>query len=96
MPGLFGFVGESEPEIVESLHMGMAAALKFNELDQVDLFHGDGFCAGRVSLGIVNPQPKLIWNEDQTLCVLMEGEIYGYEVIKRHLSFAIRIWLILC
>jgi asparagine synthase (glutamine-hydrolysing) len=85
VPGLIGFIGEFEPETAESLLMEMAAALQFNDQDQVDLYHGDGFNAGRVSLGIVIPQPQPIWNEDQTLCVLMEGEIYDYEDLKRYL-----------
>ena len=85
MPGLIGFAGEFDRDHSETLLADMAQAIKHKDWYQVDLHSGDGFGLGRVHLGFLNPEPQPIWNEDQTLCLVMEGEVYDYQALKQQL-----------
>lgn len=85
MPGLVGVVGDMPPEARDKLLRNMAQALKHEDWYQVYLYADEAVGLGRVSLGILNPEPQPIWNEDHTLCIVMEGEVYGYEDEKRRL-----------
>lgn len=85
MPGLVGVVGDMAPEARDKLLEDMAQALKHEDWYHVHLYTDADVGLGRVSLGILNPEPQLIWNEDHTLCIVMEGEVYGYEDEKREL-----------
>jgi asparagine synthase (glutamine-hydrolysing) len=86
MPGLIGFVeGAGNGRNSHTLLPKMARALEPDERFKVDCYHGDGVGLGRVSLGILNPQPQPIWNEDQTLCLVMDGEVYDYAALKQEL-----------
>lgn len=86
MPGLFGFVQDMRLEDNKVLLHNMAVALQDQDWYQVDLFSGEGFGLGRASLGYLNPEPQPIWNEDGTLCVIMEGELYDYQPLKQDLQ----------
>ncbi len=86
MPGLIGFVKQLSPDQNQKLLTEMAAALEPEDRFQVDFYHGEGFGFGRVSLGIANPEPQPIWNENKTLCIFMEGEIYDYAASKQNLT----------
>jgi asparagine synthase (glutamine-hydrolysing) len=85
MPGLVGVVGDMPPETRDSLLRDMAQALKHEDWYQVHLYADEGVGLGRVSLGILNPEPQPVWNEDETLCIVMEGEVYGYDDEKQRL-----------
>lgn len=85
MPGLFGFVKSMAAEEGSILLRNMSVALKDQDWYQVDLFSGDGFGLGRASLGYLNPEPQPIWNEDRTLCIVMEGELFDCQPLKRDL-----------
>lgn len=85
MPGLVGFVGEPADSKSEALLANMAQALKHEDWYRVELYQEEGLGLGRVSLGLSNPEPQPIWNEDETLCLVMEGEIYDYEDLKQRL-----------
>lgn len=85
MPGLVGFVGKFHNGRAETLLADMARALEPEHRFQVDLYTGEDWGLGRVSLGILNPEPQPIWNEDETLCLVMEGEVYDYQDLKQSL-----------
>ena len=85
MPGLVGLVGRMSPEARDKLLQNMAQSLKDESWYQVHLYIDDEAGSGRVSLGILNPEPQPIWNEDHSLCIVMEGEVYGYEHEKQQL-----------
>jgi asparagine synthase (glutamine-hydrolysing) len=63
----------------------MAQALKHEDWYQSCLYADEFVALGRVSLGILNPESQPIWNEDRTLCIVMEGEVYDYDHEKRRL-----------
>lgn len=94
MPGLIGYVDNGHGRDPHTLLPRMAHALEPEERFKIDCYGGDGVGLGRVSLGILNPQPQPLWNEDQTLCLVMEGELYDtadlkQELIRRGHHFAV-------
>jgi asparagine synthase (glutamine-hydrolysing) len=85
MPGLVGVVGDMPAEMRDKLLRDMAQALKHEDWYQVHLYVNEEVGLGQVSLGLLNPEPQPVWNEDHTLCVVMEGEVYDYEDEKQRL-----------
>jgi asparagine synthase (glutamine-hydrolysing) len=85
MAGLVGFVDQFGNDKADTLLADMARALKHEEWYQVDLYQEKNVGLGRVSLGLLNPEPQPIWNEDRTLCIVMEGEVYDYGEEKQRL-----------
>lgn len=79
MPGLLGIVGEMRTAERARLMRGMATDLKRESWHDVHLYVDDHVGLGRVSLGVLNPEPQPIWNEDHTLCIVMEGEVYDHD-----------------
>lgn len=87
MPGLIGFAAQRDHgRDTRSFLQKMAQALESEDRFKVDLFAGEGVGLGRVSLGLINPEPQPIWNEDKTVCLVMEGELYDSHGIKEELS----------
>jgi len=77
MPGLIGIVWHNK---VDELLLGrMTRSIKHEEWHRVDKYSDSFFSAARVSLGIFNPEPQPIFNEDKTLCIFMYGKVYDYE-----------------
>jgi asparagine synthase (glutamine-hydrolysing) len=86
MPGLIGYVKRDDLGSTD-LHLGaMANALESDSRFKHHLYEGDGFGLGRVSLDILNPQTQPIWNKDQDLCVVMEGELYDQRLLRQTLE----------
>jgi asparagine synthase (glutamine-hydrolysing) len=85
MPGIVGFAGKSGLEDNQKFLHDMAQALDSGSRYKVDLFTREKMGLGRVGLGIVNSDPQPIWNEDQSLCIVMEGELYDYAQQKERL-----------
>jgi len=77
MPGLVGIA--SNREIDRQLLARMADSIKYEEWYKVDSYTEPLFGASRVDLGIFNPEPQPIFNEDKTLCIFMYGKVYDYE-----------------
>jgi asparagine synthase (glutamine-hydrolysing) len=85
MPGLIGFVKDVDPQQATDLLQGMTKALEPESRFGVHLYQEGPLGLGRVSLGILNPEPQPIWNEDKSVCIFMEGEIYDYQEMKGRL-----------
>jgi len=85
MPGLVGFAGEFDPENAHNHIHTMAKAMSDQNWYKVETYIGEDVCFGRASLGLLNPEPQPIWNEDKTLCIVMEGEIFDYQESKQEL-----------
>lgn len=86
MPGIIGIVSvQNENSSVEKLLSKMCQAIKHEEWYKIDthISKSAGLC--RVHLGVFNPEPQPIFNEDKTLCILMDGEIYDCENLKQEL-----------
>jgi asparagine synthase (glutamine-hydrolysing) len=85
MPGLVGFIGDISQDEANLSIEKMASALHDGQKFRKDLFSRDGIGLGRVSLGIVNPEPQPIWNSDRSICIMMEGEIFDHQQLKNKL-----------
>jgi asparagine synthase (glutamine-hydrolysing) len=76
MPGIVGFVKEASDDHSKQLLAGMARRMENEYRFQVDMYSADGIGLGRVSLGITNPEPQPVWNDDGSVGLVMEGELY--------------------
>ena len=77
MPGLIGIV--SEKVLDEKLLDRMINSLKHEEFHRVDKYFSQHFACGRIHLGIFNPETVPIFNQDRSLCILLDGKIYDYK-----------------
>jgi asparagine synthase (glutamine-hydrolysing) len=85
MPGIVGFA--SKLDILDGAKFinNMAKALDPGDGFQLDTLNESEIGLGRVSLGISNPEPQPVWNEDNSLCIIMEGELFDYGDQKQDL-----------
>jgi asparagine synthase (glutamine-hydrolysing) len=86
LPGIFGFVGEKYNVSSDLILKRMAAAMHPEDRFQVNQYSVDDFGFGRVSLGVVNPEPQPLWNSDRSIGIIMEGEIFDYQELKNTLT----------
>lgn len=77
MPGLIGFAGDVHAGEPAAYLAAMGRALQDERWHSVETHAEAGFGLGRVSLGLLNPQPQPIWNAERTRCIVMEGEVYA-------------------
>lgn len=83
MPGITGFGGPFGGEVASGrLLERMAEALEPDDRFRRELYSEPGLGIGRVTLGIVNPDPQPLWNADETVCLVMEGELYDTDPLK--------------
>jgi len=84
MPGLVGIVDRKKASKV--LLENMINSIKHESWYKIDKFLKDKFALARVHLGILNPEPQPIFNEDKSLCIFMDGEIFDYEKEKEKIE----------
>lgn len=86
MPGLVGFVGENEDQLNSGLLQDMLLVLMVKDWYKAEQFSQHGLGLGRVSLGYEKSPPQPLWNQDQSICVMMEGELFNTEENVRELQ----------
>lgn len=77
MPGLVGIISENSTN--ENVLNRMIDILKHEDFYCIDKYINPHFGIVRIHLGIFNPRPQPIFNEDKSLCIIMDGEIYDYD-----------------
>ncbi|MBI4282442.1 MAG: hypothetical protein HY672_03020 [Chloroflexi bacterium] len=84
MPGLVGIISDN----VADRHLldRMADSVRHEAWYRTDKYTGGAFNIARVHLGIFNPEPQPIFNENRTLCIFMDGKIYGYDEDRTRLE----------
>ncbi|OQY93916.1 MAG: hypothetical protein B6D39_02320 [Anaerolineae bacterium UTCFX2] len=83
MPGLIGYLTQNPKENSGLTIKAMADLLQPEPRFTRELYEEGPLGLGRVSLGILNPQPQPAWSEDHTLAVILEGEFYNApELVK--------------
>jgi len=81
MSGIVGYINNIE-KAQNDLLSRMSESIRYTENDRTDSW-SDGFLAiSRVHHGVINPEPQLIFNEDKSLFIVMEGEVFDYEEQK--------------
>lgn len=79
MPGIIGFCGYAEPQMVHALSERMAAALCDEPWYKTEMFADECVGLGRVHLQIVNTQPQPLRSSDGNIALVMVGEIYSWD-----------------
>ncbi len=80
MPGIFGvYDPEMGAEELRDLSSRMQQVITHEPWYQCQAVVQPPLAAGRVSLGIINPQGQPASNEDQTVLAWMDGEIYEFQ-----------------
>jgi len=85
MPGIIGILDPSGKTDLESLIYRMCKSVKHEKWYIEDKYIDKDIALARISLGIFNPEKQPIFNNDKSLCIMMEGEIYNYENCKHDL-----------
>jgi asparagine synthase (glutamine-hydrolysing) len=86
-----GFAGllSSQPldrDATGRLLAAMARDIAFARGDLTETYAGDYLGVTRVHHGLLNPEPQPIFNEEGSLCIVMDGEVFGYERERRSLE----------
>jgi asparagine synthase (glutamine-hydrolysing) len=88
MPGLVGFRSQFPlPDAPERLQR-MALALEPDQRFRYEPYTEETLGLARITLGILNPQPQPLWNEDRSVFVLLEGELYDTAAERQRLAAA--------
>lgn len=77
MPGLICYF--SNKKINNNLFNKIISSLKYEDFHKVDTYSTPNFACARIHLGIFNPESQPVFNEDKSICIFIEGKIYGYE-----------------
>jgi len=83
MPGIFAVINDKYGEI---LLESMLGSVKYEGSYLTDSYKGPLFAIGRTHLGILNPEVQPIFNEDRSLGIFMDGEVYDYVEQKKILE----------
>ena len=87
MSGIVGICSKHTLDLgwVNKLIEDMSREITYASDDLVDRWNDDHLAMARVHHGVVNPEPQPISNEDGSLCVVMDGEVFDYDAEKRSL-----------
>lgn len=85
MSGIVGIFGTDRAADKPALTAEMARLIKHVETDITDVWHDLNFSMARVHHGIVNNQKQPILNQNNSLLIFMDGEIYDYQPLKDNL-----------
>ncbi len=77
MPGLIGII--SDNALNEQLLDRMVNSSKHEEFHRVDKYFSQYFACARIHLGIFNPEMQPVFNQDRSLCICIDGKMYGYK-----------------
>ncbi|MCB8923681.1 MAG: hypothetical protein H6662_19005, partial [Ardenticatenaceae bacterium] len=86
MPGLVGFYGDIHHDQPRQFLQKMAHALEHENLFRTELHQEGQVGVARVTLGIANAAPQPHWNEAETICVFLEGELYNTQPLRQDLA----------
>jgi asparagine synthase (glutamine-hydrolysing) len=74
--------GKNGKTLLES----MLNSIKYENWYLSNSYLGSTFAIGRTHLGVLNPEAQPIFNEDGSLGIFMDGEVYDYDKQKRNLE----------
>jgi len=83
MPGIIGIFSENKMPQIDSLLNKMVRPTLHEDWYKVDKYAHPNFAIYRLHFGKFNPEKQPIFNEDKSLCIFMDGKVYGYEREKK-------------
>jgi asparagine synthase (glutamine-hydrolysing) len=86
-PKIPGIVAIIENGKSDSLLKDMATSIRHEPWQKTDFYFVPPLAIARVHLGIDNPEPQPIFNEDHSFSIFMDGGVFGYEKEKQELEF---------
>ena len=86
MSGITGYINNKEKSSTTLLD-NMSESIRFKVRDCIDKWSDDFLAISRVHHGLINPEPQPIFNEDKSLFIVMDGEIFDYEKQKLKLIY---------
>ena len=81
MSGITGYINNKEKSST-TLFDSMSESIRFTESDCINKWSDDFLAISRVHQGVINPESQPIFNEDKSLFIVMEGEVFDYEKQK--------------
>ncbi len=83
MAGIAGYIGDdivsTNPELLDH----MSKEIQYAGSDFTDRWRDDYFAVSRVHHGVTNTEKQPIFNEDRSMFIFMDGEVYDYEADKQ-------------
>jgi asparagine synthase (glutamine-hydrolysing) len=88
MPGIVAIIDAKRQGSVnnESLLRDMASSITHENWQKTDMYSRPPLAIARVHLGITNTESQPIFNEDKSICIFMEGNVFGYDEEKKELE----------
>jgi len=81
MSGITGYINNTEKSSATLLD-NMSKLMQFTMRDCIDKWSDDCLAISRVHHGVINSEPQPIFNEDKSLFIVMEGEVFDYKKQK--------------
>jgi len=87
MSGIVGICSRHGLDLgyINRLMADMGKEITYVSDDLVDRWNDNNLAIARVHHGVVNPEVQPIFNKDGSLCAIMDGEVFDYDVEKRSL-----------
>jgi asparagine synthase (glutamine-hydrolysing) len=76
MPGICAMI--SKNVIAKDLFSSVIESLKHEDFQLVDQYYSEHFAGARIHLGIFNPAKQPLFSKDRSVCVMVDGKIYGH------------------
>lgn len=86
MPGIFGIINSKNKIDSMDLINNMRDILRYDESYKDYLFISDHCVLGSITPAYFNAIIQPVYNEDKSLCLIMEGEIFNSDDLKRNLK----------
>ncbi|MGA9047751.1 MAG: asparagine synthetase B [Dehalococcoidia bacterium] len=85
MAGLVGIFTRdiSENDYLKNLVNSMARDIHYAGWDIFNQWDSPRLSVARVHHGVINPENQPIFNEDHSICIFMDGEVFDYESSKQ-------------
>ncbi len=87
MAGLVGIYTQAacDNEYLKTLVGSMSHDISYADWDIFNQWDSPKLSVARVHHGVINPAKQPILNEDNSICIFMDGEVFDYEADKRQL-----------
>jgi asparagine synthase (glutamine-hydrolysing) len=84
MSGIGGYINNTE-KAPSALLDSMSESIRYTKSDRIDKWSDDFLAICRVHHGVINPESQPIFNEEKSLFIVMDGEVFDYEEQKLRL-----------